>query len=244
MRLRRIQRVPKWLKFMKKIYHQYGLKHVLLFIILITYQFFGAGVFYLLEAGPEEARDMHWRREIIQNRTKFIQELMPSMFNNSNYLKFLSSEQTDEIYRLLESNLVQYETQLGIKFTDQKIRWDFWNAMLFAGTVCTTIGYGHLYPSTTPGRCFTMVFAIFGIPLVLSILDDLGKLLTKIMKYPWFVTKMGSRRIFQYCTKQSTEEIKRLDQEGTGFGSFMRGKVARGYNIHEGYCSQGLQYCI
>lgn len=41
-------------------------------------------------------------------------------------------------------------------------------------TICTTIGYGHLYPSTTTGRIFTMLYAIVGIPLVLSILDDLG----------------------------------------------------------------------
>ncbi|EJW74397.1 hypothetical protein WUBG_14696 [Wuchereria bancrofti] len=46
--------------------------------------------------------------------------------------------------------------------------------MLYAQTICTTIGYGYLYPSTTAGRIFTMLYAIVGIPLVLSILDDLG----------------------------------------------------------------------
>lgn len=83
---------------------------------------------------------------------------------------------------------MEYEKQLGIKYTDQKIRWDFWNAMLYSQvgfehgllskclqTICTTIGYGHLYPNTNFGRVFTMIYAIFGIPLVLSILDDLGK---------------------------------------------------------------------
>lgn len=42
--------------------------------------------------------------------------------------------------------------------------------------ITTTIGGGfaHLYPSTVAGRIFTMIYAFFGIPLVLTILDDLG----------------------------------------------------------------------
>ncbi len=52
-----------------------------------------------------------------------------------------------------------------------------------------------------------MIYAIFGIPLVLLILQDLGKLLTVSLKFPWFQFKRLLRRILRYCTKQSMEEI-------------------------------------
>ena len=55
-----------------------------------------------------------------------------------------------------------YENQLGVKWSQQKMDWDFWNAVLFAGTICTTIGYGHIYPMTDAGRLLTMCFALFG----------------------------------------------------------------------------------
>lgn len=71
-----------------------------------------------------------------------------------------------------------------------------------------------------------MLYAICGIPLVLSILDDLGrflrptswstflgKLLTRCLKTPWWLLKCACRRIFRYCTKQTLQEIRKLDAE-------------------------------
>lgn len=79
--------------------------------------------------------------------------------------------------------------------------------------ICTTIGGGfvRLYPATNEGRLFTMFYALFGVPLVLTVLDDLGRLLTKLLKIPWYWTKCLCRRAFRYCTKQTILEIRRLD---------------------------------
>lgn len=90
---------------------------------------------------------------------------------------------------------------------EPELEWDYWNAMLYCWTVVTTIGYGHLYPTTAAGKIATMLYALVGatpavhlqvgIPLMLMILTDLGKLLTKLMKLPWFVTKLVFRRAFR-----------------------------------------------
>ncbi|TKR88660.1 hypothetical protein L596_012868 [Steinernema carpocapsae] len=211
--LRRVQTPPRWVRIFLRVYHDYGLKHFMLIGILVIYQFIGAGIFYYCEASNDESKEMIWKEHIKINRTKFIELVIPQMFNNTEFLFFITQAQTDTIESRLNNELAVYEKQLGIKYTDQKIRWDFWNAMLYAQTICTTIGYGHLYPSTAAGRVFTMLYAIIGIPLVLSILDDLGKLLTKMLKTPWYLIKCACRRMFRYCTKQTMAEIRKLDEE-------------------------------
>ena len=43
--------------------------------------------------------------------------------------------------------------------------WNFKDAIYFAATVVTTIGYGSIAPSTDIGRIFVYVYGIFGIAL-------------------------------------------------------------------------------
>ncbi|VDM77109.1 unnamed protein product [Strongylus vulgaris] len=116
------------------------------------------------------------------------------------------------MFKSFFSELASYERELGIRWSDQRLEWDFWTALLFAGTVCTTIGYGHIYPITNIGKILTMIFALFGIPLMLLVLQDIGKLLTISMKYPWFQTKRITRRILRCCTKQSLREMREIEE--------------------------------
>ncbi|CAI4222985.1 unnamed protein product [Auanema sp. JU1783] len=209
----RARKAPRWVVVLNKIYHDYGLKHIMLFSILVLYQFLGAGIFYMCEAEFDNEKEIIWNEKILENRTIFVNNIIPLMFNNTDYLFFLTQEQTEQVTNRLLNEMKKYERQLDIKYTDQKIPWDFWHSMLYAQTICTTIGYGHLYPSTVAGRVFTMIYAIFGIPLVLSILDDFGKVLTRGLNWPWWQVKRGCRRIFRYCTKQTMNEIRKLDEE-------------------------------
>ncbi|PAV63399.1 hypothetical protein WR25_20337 [Diploscapter pachys] len=231
-RLSRLLRLRQ--SFREQVYHDYGLKHVCLILVLVLYQFLGAGIFYWCEADFDENKEQLWNEAIAENRISFVSDIVPLLFNNTKYLFFLSMNQTKEVTTTLSQEIVRYEKQLGIKYTDQKIKWDFWNAMLYAQTICTTIGYGHLYPSTPAGRIFTMIYAIFGIPLVLSILDDLGKLLTKCLKTPWWLLKCGCRRAFRYCTKQTLAEIRKLDEEDK------RGK----WNVHSVFRSSSSAHSL
>lgn len=57
---------------------------------------------------------------------------------------------------------------------DTHTNWSFSNSFFFAITVVTTIGYGHLSPSTTPGRLFCILYAMIGIPLTGILLAAIG----------------------------------------------------------------------
>ena len=45
------------------------------------------------------------------------------------------------------------------------------------------LGYGHIAPVSRVGRIATIAYACIGIPLLLMVLADLGKLFTRSVKY-------------------------------------------------------------
>ncbi|CAJ0587769.1 unnamed protein product, partial [Mesorhabditis spiculigera] len=60
-------------------------------------------------------------------------------------------------------------------------RWSFENAIIFAFTVITTIGYGHVAPVTFWGRVFCIVYGVIGVPLTLLTIADMGMFISKIL---------------------------------------------------------------
>ncbi|XP_007908601.2 potassium channel subfamily K member 5a [Callorhinchus milii] len=65
----------------------------------------------------------------------------------------------------------------GVTITGNKTfnNWNWPNAVIFAATVITTIGYGNIAPKTSPGRLFCIFYGLFGVPLCLSWITALGK---------------------------------------------------------------------
>eukprot|EP00111_Clytia_hemisphaerica_P003038 TCONS_00008633-protein len=58
----------------------------------------------------------------------------------------------------------------------------FWKWLYFMSVACTTIGYGDVSPKTDNGRFFYMIFSLFGIPLVVSVLTACGGIIKAINK--------------------------------------------------------------
>ncbi|VDN54549.1 unnamed protein product [Dracunculus medinensis] len=202
------RRPPLYIRFTVNAYHKYGLKHIILVLFFLFYIFFGALLFLVIEAPYQNELKYRWEKKIAVNRKLFTDDMMKDFFNNSRFLLYIKGR-TTHILTYLE----YYEKSLNIRWTEQKLTWNYWNSVLFAGTICTTIGYGHIYPSTNAGRILTMVYSLGGIPLVLLLLQDLGNLLTIFMKYPWFQFKRFLRRALRLITKQSLSEIAFIEME-------------------------------
>ncbi|PFX12939.1 two pore potassium channel protein sup-9-like isoform X1 [Stylophora pistillata] len=82
-------------------------------------------------------------------------------------------------------------------------RWTYYASLYFTWSVVTTVGYGHLAPSTVGGRVFCMVFALFGIPLNLMVLRHIGDRVNQLISYIHFLveTKLLKRESQPVVTK-------------------------------------------
>jgi hypothetical protein len=85
------------------------------------------------------------------------------------------------------------------------LQWSYTNALLYAWTTITTIGYGYIYPITTTGRALTIVYQIIGIPFTLVVLKDITFVLAKLLNMPG--RAIGALwRMFRYCTLRAVDE--------------------------------------
>ncbi|KAJ4939072.1 hypothetical protein JOQ06_028534 [Pogonophryne albipinna] len=82
----------------------------------------------------------------------------------------------------------------GVTITGSKTfnNWNWPNAVIFAATVITTIGYGNIAPKTPSGRVFCIFYGLFGVPLCLTWISELGKFFGGRAKHlGQFLTKKG-----------------------------------------------------
>jgi len=92
--------------------------------------------------------------------------------------------------------------QQGIRFVDGNVicteLWDFQSCVFFAGTIITTIGYGHMVPTSSGSKAFCVVFALIGIPIFTilfgTIGDGFGVYMKRFMNYLNGRTENASKR--------------------------------------------------
>ncbi|XP_019646288.1 PREDICTED: potassium channel subfamily K member 16-like [Branchiostoma belcheri] len=154
--------------------------HVKLFIILVIYSMFGAVGFWLIEYPHETA--------LVANFTEARTQLLKDMWNVSQV--FTGGDWTEEMTILVEryehTILAAYDGGIdprGVTGGQAELQWDVAGSLFFSVTVFTTIGYGHQTPATVAGRVFCIFYAIFGIPILLLTLADIGELLARGLRY-------------------------------------------------------------
>ncbi|XP_036406025.1 potassium channel subfamily K member 5-like isoform X2 [Megalops cyprinoides] len=81
----------------------------------------------------------------------------------------------DDLDKILE--VVANAAGQGVTITGNKTfnSWNWPKAVVFAATIITTIGYGNIAPKTIAGRVFCIFYGLFGIPLCLTWISELGK---------------------------------------------------------------------
>ncbi|XP_035895739.1 TWiK family of potassium channels protein 7 [Anopheles stephensi] len=162
-------------RFCKRWHIKKVLSHLGLLVSLAVYCGVGGYIFREFERPAEVARIQGLRILLSQHRHTFIN----SIVNNTS---------VQNLDQLLAFELKKYEqvvqdaAQGGILIdADQNFpvaveKWSVLQAVFFASTVITTIGYGNIVPVTLGGRVFCMLFALIGIPFTLTVIADWGRL--------------------------------------------------------------------
>uniref|UniRef100_A0A8C5J762 Potassium two pore domain channel subfamily K member 17 n=1 Tax=Junco hyemalis TaxID=40217 RepID=A0A8C5J762_JUNHY len=82
------------------------------------------------------------------------------------------------LQRLIKGIIQAYKSGITLQGNTTSLgKWDYSGSFFFSISAITTIGYGNLSPSTAVGRIFSIVFALFGIPLNLVLLNEIGHLM-------------------------------------------------------------------
>ncbi|XP_043236551.1 open rectifier potassium channel protein 1-like [Amphibalanus amphitrite] len=138
--------------------HEWGLL-LLAYVLLLL---IGAASFYFLERGHEEAQ----RQRLLQLRSEVHSELI-SGANESTVTR-------------RQALLRRISDQCGADISDTgrppAVVWNEYNSFFFCFTVVTTIGFGHIAPSTTLGRVVCILYALVGIPFNGILLKNISDL--------------------------------------------------------------------
>ncbi|CAG7821643.1 unnamed protein product [Allacma fusca] len=93
----------------------------------------------------------------------------------------MTSEEVGNFQRFLVERILSVVENATVE--ELPYSWTFPRAFLFALTTLTTIGYGGIGPKTSSAKIATMIYAIFGIPIMLWYLSNVGSLLAKIARF-------------------------------------------------------------
>ncbi|EEB17213.1 conserved hypothetical protein [Pediculus humanus corporis] len=152
-------------------------------IILIFFCGFGGLIFRFTEGAFEsfyKCGVKRVKRDFIDTLWKYSQYMLEDDWKSQARRRLMEFE--NQLHSAHEAGMTSYSGQKS---------WSFLNAVVYCLTVVTTIGYGHISPSTTTGRAITIIYAIFGIPMFLILLADFGKLFTRGIKFLWaFVRRL------------------------------------------------------
>ncbi|XP_001915723.3 LOW QUALITY PROTEIN: potassium channel subfamily K member 18 [Equus caballus] len=129
---------------------------------LVTYALVGAALFSVIEGGQDLGAEDGGLEE-------FLEKLCGILKCN----RTVEEGRKQDLGKLLQ--------EVKPHWFSKSADWTFLSSLFFCCTVLSTVGYGHIYPSTRLGKYLFMLYALFGIPLMFLVLTDTGDILATIL---------------------------------------------------------------
>uniref|UniRef100_A0A914BVB1 Potassium channel domain-containing protein n=2 Tax=Acrobeloides nanus TaxID=290746 RepID=A0A914BVB1_9BILA len=172
--------MPPWKKYARII-----LPHIGLILLSFSYIIGGAFVFYHLERPNELAVRQEALQEIEDYKKAMLDHLWILINDNTSSqeeVEAIALGHVDTVSRMLfDAFDTDYITDIHLRDPANQVdySWTMSSSIFFTTTLLTTIGYGNLVPGTVQGRLFCIFYALFGVPLILITVADIGKFLSE-----------------------------------------------------------------
>ncbi|ESN93612.1 hypothetical protein HELRODRAFT_121515, partial [Helobdella robusta] len=152
--------------------------HVGLSAMIVAYTVLGAFTFRQIESESERMEKFH----IIKLKDDLVGEILNLTEKARIHPnKKLLNETLRKIFLDFQTELYKAVKDKGWNGLDEvdetSLQWSLAGSILYAITVITTIGYGHVVPKTDIGRIVTILYALVGIPLTFLYLSNIGNFL-------------------------------------------------------------------
>uniref|UniRef100_A0A1I7VXB5 Potassium channel domain-containing protein n=1 Tax=Loa loa TaxID=7209 RepID=A0A1I7VXB5_LOALO len=163
---------------LQQAYRKFHLNNFLPFIVLISYTLIGAAIFRKLELELDLRERELFRRSYnyaFNQITKRILELRcdDAVIRHDQSLQVRYAEEAVNWF-------LDYTNLTGvIRERNASSPWSWYGSMFYAGQLYTTIGYGLPVAKTLAGQIASIFYIMFGIPIFLIILKDVGRLLSR-----------------------------------------------------------------
>ncbi|XP_037935600.1 open rectifier potassium channel protein 1 [Teleopsis dalmanni] len=144
---------------------------ILLLIFYISYLMFGASIYYHIEHGEERLK----RAVQLKERIEIYEYLLVELGNRT-------SEVQNEILTKISDYCGKPVTDANLDLYETPYTWTFYHAFFFAFTVCSTVGYGNISPTTTLGRMIMIAYSMIGIPVNGILFAGLGEYFAKTFR--------------------------------------------------------------
>ncbi|KAL3108550.1 hypothetical protein niasHT_015472 [Heterodera trifolii] len=170
------------------------LPHLCLALITALFVSFVALIIRFVEAQNEREEQMQMLAELEQMRAQFIVHFRnkPIILGGD-----LDAESRAFVERVLRVGWTRGRAGIPLPAFDEDTTndnnnnnslsslptvWTLPNSLLFATSLVSRIGYGHIVPRTPEGKMLCQLFALIGCPLFLLLIADIGKAIANLLQ--------------------------------------------------------------
>ncbi|XGW04334.1 hypothetical protein V3C99_015472 [Haemonchus contortus] len=157
--------------------------HIGLMVACVIYIYVGALIFKHLEFPHEMELRSATATRFTEMQNMFVAKASAFRTKPNDDLRYTNETLEILIDEYLENLFVEFDNPIARNYFDSIFynngeyveSWTMDSAVLFTATTLVPVGFGLVTPLTWWGRLFLIIYAVFGIPLALVTISDIGK---------------------------------------------------------------------